>query len=296
MRIIFLLGVYLWLTACSEPQQSEKMKEFKPLSAEETLSWVEKNIDSVLVKKEYQAPNGLKMPYRLFSPELSEKGMPLVVFLHGRGDRGIDNDRKVFKNVGLFMNDQSLVAPNMQHEFPCYVVAPQCSDKTINEEWAKWVGNSPETPFKGLGKDGSYQMSPQPSESGAAALSLIDHLIDSLKIDPSRVYLIGLSMGGFGTWEFTARRPDLFAAAVPMAGFSDPAQIEKIKHIPFWIFHGDADQSNPVEGSRTMYQLLKKAGSDVKYTEYEGAGHGPSFKLAFAEPNLIPWMFSKRKS
>ena len=74
-------------------------------------------------------------------------------------------------------------------------------------------------------------------------------------------YLIGLSMGGFGTWEFTARRPDLFAAAVPMAGFSDPRQVNKIRHIPFWIFHGDRDEANPVEGSGTMYQLLKKTGA-----------------------------------
>jgi predicted peptidase len=102
-------------------------------------------------------------------------------------------------------------------------------------------------------------------------------------------------MGGFGTWEFTARKPDLFAAAVPMAGFSDPTQIQKIEHIPFWIFHGNTDKSNPVEGSRTMYRLLKNSGADVKYTEYEGASHGDSFRMAFAEPELIPWIFSKRK-
>lgn len=295
MKFQYLIPLLI-LASCSGRQTNNSNSDFVPLTSDQTLEWVEQNIDSVLEKNEYEAPGGMRMPYRLFRPKNKENSnLPLVVFLHGRGDRGTDNDRRVFENVGLFMNQYSLVAPNMQNDYPCYVVIPQCSDKTVNEEWAKWVGNSPETPFQGLGKDGSYQMTEQPSESGAAALSLIDHLISTLSIDSNRVYLTGLSMGGFGTWEFTARRPELFAAAVPMAGFSDPRQVDKIKHIPFWIFHGDADQSNPVEGSRIMYQQLKKAGAEVKYTEYEGAGHGPSFKLAYAEPELIPWIFSHRK-
>ena len=237
----------------------------------------------------------MQMPYRLFTPKATAQKLPLVIFLHGRGDRGTDNGAQTYQRVGLFINEHSLIGPNMQATFPCYVLVPQCSDKTVNEEWAKWVGNSPETPFKGLGKDGSYQMNPAPSESGAAALELIEHIMISKPIDKERIYLVGLSMGGFGTWEFTARRPDLFAAAVPMAGFSDPDQIEKIRHIPFWIFHGGADEANPVEGSRNMYSLLKTAGADVRYTEYPDADHGTSFKLAFQEEQLIPWMFAQRK-
>ncbi|MEZ4775330.1 MAG: prolyl oligopeptidase family serine peptidase [Bacteroidia bacterium] len=298
--LLLLLAIYL--TGCKSVDKNSpatggnNIKASAQLSSEETLQWVEKNVDSVLVRHVFAAPNGLQMAYRLFSPDGNiRKKVPLVVFLHGRGDRGTDNGPKIYKSTGLFMSENALIAPNMQALFPCYVLAPQCSDKTINEEWAKWVGNTPETPFKGLGKDGSYTMSEQPSESGAAALALIDKLIDSLNIDPDRVYLIGKSMGGFGTWEFTARRPELFAAAVPMAGYSDPGQIEKIKHIPFWIFHGNVDEANPVEGSRTMYKLLTEAKAEVKYTEYEGANHGESFRKAFNEPELIPWMFSKTR-
>lgn len=294
MHKLFLSIVIVTLTGCAVSHQSGKT--FAPLSSEATLQWLDENLDSVLVQQNYPAPNGLNMPYRLFQPAAPvSKNLPLVVFLHGRGDRGTDNGRRVYENVGLFVNELSLVAPNMQHRFPCYVLVPQCSDKAVNEEWAKWEGNTPETPFKGLGKDGSYTMSTMPSESGAAALALIDHILADHAIDRQRVYLIGLSMGGFGTWEFTARRPELFAAAVPMAGFSDPTQTENIKHIPFWIFHGDADKSNPVEGSRIISQALKQTGTDVKYTEYEGASHGDSFRKAFAEPELIPWMFSKKK-
>ncbi len=284
------------LMACQTAEKSDDTATRDPDDGQvETLTWLDANLDKVLVKHRFAATNGMSLPYRLYEPSNAGQTVPLVVFLHGRGDRGTDNGSQTYKNVGLFTNEYSIVSPAMQDKFPCYVVIPQCSDKTVNEEWAKWVGNTPETPFKGLGKDGSYTMAEEPSESGAATLELIDYLIDSLAVDPARVYLVGLSMGGFGTWEFTARRPELFAAAVPMAGFSDPQQIDRIKHIPFWIFHGNADEANPVEGSQTMYRLLSDAGAEVKYTEYDSIGHGESFQLAFKEAGLIPWMFSKSK-
>ena len=106
-------------------------------------------------------------------------------------------------------------------------------------------------------------MHPEASDSGQATLALIEELIAQKNIDADKIYLIGLSMGGFGVWDFSARRPDLFAAAIPMAGYSDPNQIEKIKHIPFWIFHGAIDKWNPVEGSRNMYNLLTSAKANV---------------------------------
>jgi predicted peptidase len=254
-------------------------------------------IDSLLVKHTYNANNGLHLPYRLYSPNnLKQTPIPLVIFLHGRGDRGTDNGANIYREAGFITAENSLLSAKMQTLFPCYILIPQCSDKTENEEWAKWIGNTPETPFNGLGKDGSYAMNPIPSESGEATLELIEKIVDSLPIDTNRIYLIGISMGGFGTWEFTARKPQLFAAAIPMAGYSDPTQIENIKHISFWIFHGKKDEWNPVAGSQTMYQLLSQQNADVKYTEYENLNHGDAFEKAFNEPNLIPWLFSKTKT
>ena len=236
------------------------------------------------------------MPYRFFSPQDSDKNKkPLVIFLHGRGDRGNDNNSKIYHDAGIITNENSLLKPEMQEKYPCSILVPQCSDKTDNEEWAKWIGNSPETPFKGLGKDGSYTMNPTPSESGYAALELIEKTIANNNINSNKIYLIGVSMGGFGTWELVARKPQLFAAAVPMAGYSDPSKIEKIKHIPFWIFHGSIDKWNPVEGSRHMYRLLSTKNADVKYTEYKNTTHGETFEKAFNENQLIPWIFSKSK-
>ncbi len=253
-------------------------------------------IDSLMEKHTFLSTNGVQMSYRLFNPinEKNEK-IPLLIFLHGRGDRGIDNGTRIYHEAGMIVNTNSLLTTQMQLKYPCYILVPQCSDKTENEEWAKWVGNSPETPFKGLGDDGTYIMSQQPSESGETALQLIEQIIKDKNIDTDRVYIIGLSMGGFGTWEFTARKPNLFAGAVPMAGYSDPNQLENIKHIPFWIFHGDMDKWNPVAGSRTMFKLLSDGQADVRYTEYKNTGHGESFKKAFNEVELIPWLFSKRR-
>lgn len=299
-KVVAVIVLSLFILGCKSKTEKDTTDNTTAvvntqLSGEEILNWVSIHVDSVLERKSFSASNGMQLPYRLFSPLDKQEKLPLVVFLHGRGDRGTDNGTQTYKGTGLFANKMSLVSPNMQAKYPSYVLVPQCSDKTINEEWAKWVGNTPETPFLGLGEDGSYIMNPEPSESGAATLELIEKTIKTLNIDPDRVYLIGKSMGGFGTWEYTARRPNLFAAAVPMAGYSDPNQIETIKHIPFWIFHGGADNVNPVAGSRTMYKLLTKVNADVKYTEYEGANHGGAFQKAFSEAELIPWMFSKIK-
>lgn len=259
-------------------------------------AWLEKNLDAVLQKKTFNASNGLAMAYRLYLPPSYSPTVkyPLVIYLHGRGQRGTDNGPRVYAG-GLFRGRRSLVSPTMQQTFPSIVIVPQCSDKTTNEEWAKWVGNTPETPFQGLGRDGSYALAPEPSDSGKAVLELIEATIKELSVDPKRVYFTGISMGGFGTWEYAARRPELFAAAVPMAGYSDPAQVARFAKIPFWIFHGGADETNPVQGSRTMHTLLKNAGADVRYTEYPETRHGDSFRKAWTETELLPWIFSQRR-
>jgi len=238
----------------------------------------------------------MKLPYRLFVNESYKKQkLPLFIHLHGRGERGTDNNPKIYNNIPLFNGPNSIVSPNTQHNHPCIVLVPQCSDKTINEEWAKWVGNSPETPWEGLSEDGAYTLAQKPSESAAATFELIDSLLINYNIDTDRVYITGLSMGGFGTWEFIGRKPNLFAAAIPMAGYSDPNIAERIKHIPIWVFHGDIDKYNPVQGSRNMYQLLNSIGADIQYTEYPNTGHGDTFQKAWQGDTLINWIFEQRK-
>ncbi|WP_298422688.1 prolyl oligopeptidase family serine peptidase [uncultured Kordia sp.] len=288
MKVFKKVSILLLLLFVLGCKSNSKEKESETLTPEK--------IDALLVKNTFKASNGLEMPYRLFSPDdATNQKKSLIIFLHGRGDRGTDNGSQIYHEAGFITNKNSLLTNEMQANYPCYILVPQCSDKTKNEEWAKWIGNTPETPFEGLGKDGSYHINPTPSESGEAALELIEKTIQNNNIDANRIYILGLSMGGFGTWEFVARKPQLFAAAVPMAGYSDPSQIETIKHIPFWIFHGNIDKWNPVEGSRNMYKLLSEKNADVTYTEYENTQHGDAFKEAFKEQELITWLFSKSK-
>lgn len=263
----------------------------------ENIAWAEANLNAALEKKRFAASSGMTMPYRLFTPveKPAEKKYPLLVFLHGRGDRGDDNRADMFDSVGLFTGPQSIVSPNMQEKYPSFVLIPQCADTRPDEEWAHAMGNTPEEPFKGLGDNGHYKQHPEPSASGAAALELIEKIIADYPVDPDRVYITGVSMGGFGTWEFITRRPDLFAAAVPMAGYSDPSLANKITHIPIWIFHGDEDEYNPVEGSRNMAQLLGSLGAEVRYSELQGYKHVESFRQAWNNRQIIPWLFSKKR-
>lgn len=154
--------------------------------------WIQRSKDSLLAKSTFTASNGLQMSYRLFSPNNNEKEkLPIVIFLHGRGDRGTDNGTQIYNEAGIIMNSNGLLNEKTQEKYPCYILVPQFSDKTENEEWAKWIGNTPETPFKGLGKGGSYSMNFIPSESGQAASELIQKTIKEFHIDENRAYLIG---------------------------------------------------------------------------------------------------------
>jgi predicted peptidase len=126
-------------------------------------------------------------------------------------------------------------------------------------------------------------------------MELIDELLSELSVDKSRLYVMGLSMGGFGTFDLLSRRPELFAAAVPICGGGDARMAEKYAaHTPLWVFHGDEDNVVPAELSRIMVSAIEEAGGDVKYTEYNGVGHN-SWDPAFAEEDLLPWIFNKQK-
>ncbi|HEY2900904.1 MAG TPA: prolyl oligopeptidase family serine peptidase [Polyangia bacterium] len=248
------------------------------------LAWIAANMMSVMIPSTYTSTTGHVLPFRLYTPRFVSKDVkyPLLVFLHGSSAKGTDNMNTLTKTI--FTGPRSVVSPNMQDQFPAFVLVPQCDP---NEEWATYLNGV-------NGADGSYTMGPQPSEAERATLELIDKNLQELPLDPARVYLTGVSMGGIGVWDFTARRPTLFACGVPMAGFSDRSTAETIKNIPFWIFHGGADMTNPKIGSELMAAKLKMVGDKVVIlTEYPGLDHNPTFDKAWTdEPELLPWIFS----
>ena len=134
----------------------------------------------------------------------------------------------------------------------------------------------------------------QPSAWLQMTLAVLEQTQKQYSIDADRVYVTGLSMGGYATWDLITRFPGKFAAAVPVCGGGDEKQASKIAMLPIWAFHGDSDTVVKTLRSRTMIQAIKDAGGSPKYTEYAGVGHN-SWDKAYAEPDLLPWMFAQHR-
>lgn len=225
---------------------------------------------------------GDTLPYRLLLPDNYEPGKkyPLILFMHGSGERGNDNQRQLIHGSKLFLND------TLRKKFPAIVILPQCA---ANSRWAVM-----ETPGGGTFNWANVQfpVDAPPTEPSALLHQLMDSLIASGGVDTKRVYVGGLSMGGMGTFDMLARYPQRFAAAFPICGAGNETVTGRYaKSTALWIFHGGADAVVPPSSSRAIYSNLKKEGADVQYTEYPGVGHN-SWDKAFAEPGLFPWLFS----
>ena len=216
--------------------------------------------------------DGKTLPYRLLKPTQVEAGRkyPLVIFLHGAGERGSDNEKQLVHGVPQFVQGRD--------KYPCFLIAPQCPDG------GRWVE-----------VDWSADSHIQPKELGAVGrltLGLIEKSIQDLPVDPKRVYLTGLSMGGYGAWDLAARRPDLFAAVVPVCGGADEETAAKLKDLPIWAFHGAKDTVVKPARSRNMIAALEKAGGKPKYIEYPDVGHN-SWDPAYRDPEFFKWLFAQ---
>lgn len=208
--------------------------------------------------------DGTATRYRVYVPPASAARLPLILFLHGVGESGTDDVLPTTVGIGPAI----VAAPE---RFPAIVVFPQAS---------RGYG------WRGFNLD--------------AAFAALDDVERELDTERERVYVTGISMGGYGTWLAALEQPQRFAAIVPICGGLDrnsgltPAGAAKrIADIPQWVFHGDADNVINVEESRVMVQALRDAGADVRYTEYAGVRHN-SWDRAYAEPALLPWLLGQR--
>jgi len=214
-----------------------------------------------------------ELPYRLLLPDTMNGPAPVLIFLHGAGERGDDNRRQLAHGTDFLRRAAS--------EFGCIVVAPQCP---ANSSWAA---------FERV--DGELILHDKLTQPMELVNALVDSLADEYDVDPNRLYIMGLSMGGYGSWDAIARYPGKFAAAAPICGGGHPSMAHKMVDTPVWAFHGDDDNVVPVERSREMIQAIKDAGGEPKYTEYPGVNHG-SWIPTFAEPELLPWIISQSLS
>lgn len=218
--------------------------------------------------------------YRFLTPENPQKGKkyPLVIFLHGSGERGSDNQAQLFHGSGQFLN------PVNREKYPAYVLFPQCP------------AGVPGAYMPGLQTLVPADMPLDPPQAPIVTLllELVDSYIALPNVDPKRVYIMGISMGGIATYDIVARYPEKFAAAIPICGSVNPRRLINTKGVAWRIFHGDNDQAVTVEGSREAYKALRNAGLDVEYIEFAGCTHN-SWNPAFNYPDFMKWLFRQKK-
>jgi predicted peptidase len=222
-----------------------------------------------------EAGQAVEFRYRLLAPAAPVAGerYPLVVFLHGAGERGRDNDKQL-KYLPTWMAE-----PALRERHPCFLLAPQCreSERWVDVSWAD-TKSTPQGPL---------------TTDLLAAVAAIQAVTSREAVDPARIYLTGLSMGGFGTWDLAARQPERFAALLPICGGGDETTALRLAKLPLWCFHGDADTVVPVERSRGMIAAVRAAGGSPKYSELPGVGHD-SWTPAYRDPAVLDWLFAQK--
>ncbi len=227
----------------------------------------------------YTNAAGESLPYRLFLPKDYDaaKKYPLVLVLHGAGQRGDENRKQLASYAAGWIDDA------VQSKHPCILLLPQCptGKKWADADWGK----------------GSYSFSAVPiTEPMKLAKEILDQVLREKSVDLNRVYVMGVSMGGYGAWSFVTRYPEVVAAAVPVCGAGDPTMAATLKDLPIWAFHGDKDNIVPPSGSQDMVDAITKAGgTKIKLTMYPGMDHG-SFLIAWRDPALVEWLFSQSKA
>ena len=225
----------------------------------------------------YISDKGDTLLYRQLFPDADTlRRFPLVIFLHGSGERGNDNEAQLKWGVMNFASDENMI------RYPAFVIAPQCPS---NMSWSNFSRDRSST---------QMTLQPAPSKPMQLLIGLIDNLKKTLRVDTTRIYITGLSMGGFGTYDAIMRYPKLFAAAVPVCGGGDVSKASLIAHIPIWIFHGAEDPSVSPVYSLEMLQALTKAGAHPGFTQYPEVGHF-SWLGAYSDPLMIEWLFRQRK-
>lgn len=223
--------------------------------------------------------------YQLLTPpagaERPEDGWPLIVFLHGAGERGDDN-RSQLRHF-----PERMATAEYRERFPCYVLAVQCpaGERWADVAWSRVPDDDDEAPT-------SLEREPLPPLRGVE-LAITEVVVEH-PIDLRRITLTGLSMGGFGSWDLAARKPGWFAAVAPICGGGDPRVVEHYEGLPIWAWHDEGDPVVPVEFSRRMVEAAEAAGVEVRYSEVSGHGHA-SWVPAYDADNLPAWLFEQRR-
>ncbi len=232
-------------------------------------------------KQEFTSSTGNKMGYQILKPNEIKPGKkyPLVLFMHGAGERGSDNEAQMVHGSRMFSN------PVNMDRYPSFVLFPQCP--------ADLYWTFEKRPDKISAE--KFEANPALASPLATVKELLDWHLQNFPIDKNRIYVIGLSMGGMASFDLACRYPELFAAAVPICGGINTERLSNAAgKVSFRIFHGDADPVVPVDFSRNAYMALKKLNAKVEYIEFPAAGHD-SWTPAFNRDDFMKWIYSQKK-
>lgn len=235
-------------------------------------------------KRTFTNADGQSLQYRIHVPsvESSTEKIPLVLFLHGAGERGEDNEAQLKHGAREFIRE------GRSERFPGIIVAPQCPSE---QRWVETDWNL---------KSGAKSFAERPSDSMKLVFQLVDEILDRENIDSTRLYVTGLSMGGYGSWYAAAnyRRADGggFAAMLAICGGGDPSWADRYDQTDLWVIHGDDDRVVPVVRSREMVAAIARAGhpGELRYTEYPGVQHD-SWTRTYASEETYRWLFGQSR-
>jgi predicted peptidase len=227
-------------------------------------------------QRTYRNAAGQTLPYALLRPANYDAKVkyPVVLHLHGAGERGIDN-RAQLKYI-----DKPFLAQEFREKYPCFLVCPQCpaGQRWVEVDWSSLAHTLPK----------------EPSQPLTLALELLTELGKEFSFDPQRQYAVGLSMGGYGVWDALSRHPTRFAGAVAVCGGADETQADQLVQTPVWVYHGAKDNVVRVERSRNIVTALEKAGGKPKYTELPTIGHD-AWNSAYSNAEVWAWLFACKR-
>ena len=260
----------------------ERFHEWLGVQGFLTKKVVDHSLD-IYEKKEFVFADGKVLPYRILYPANYDKTKkyPLLLLLHGAGERGKDNEKQLAHGSKLFITEEN------RKNFPAIVIFPQCPAESF---WAVMKTDQTKQPAVR-----TFDYTVEPNWPLAAANELVKKLSNEEGVNKKQIFISGLSMGGMGTFESVYRYPDMYAAALPICGGGDVNHYDKrVAKVPFWVFHGAADAVVNVKLSQEMVEKLKSLKAEVRYSEYPGVNHD-SWNKAFAEPDYLSWMLSHKK-